>query len=103
MIFDGKRRKPLFAVLPVREKHKLVQNEMRLWRAVLDRVFADAFMPFDLKDAEECEAHQEAIKWFENKENFAHVCEIAGLRDAVVERIWKHYREKSLGRGQSTS
>lgn len=60
---------------------KPVQNEIRLWRAVLDQVL------FDVQDADE-EIRSEAIDWtsFENEE-FLVICDHACIDPEMVHKV----------------
>ena len=78
--------------LPIADNARLVQNEVRLWRAVLDQTFADAFSDVEFIEPEEKE---EAIRWFEEAdEDFIGTCEMAMIEPATVLRIYKHFKER---------
>lgn len=73
-----------------------VQFEIRLWRAVLDQVFEDAFSAAKGQNEEDREIErQEALEWFENAdEDFLDVCDMACLEPHIILRIYEHYKKE---------
>ena len=94
-MFNGKRRKLLFAGLPIQERVKSAQQQVQLWRAVLDQVFADALIVPLNKDREDYKAHLEALVWFEkDQEDFETVCYLAALDPKIIRRMYNHFKEQ---------
>ncbi len=94
-MFNGKRRKLLFAGLPIQERVKSAQCEVQLWRAVLDQVFADALIRPLNEDTEDYRMHLEALEWFDkDQENFETICYLAALDPSTIRRIYNYFKEQ---------
>ena len=90
----GKKRRPVFANLPIRESLLGAQPEIRLWREVLDQALFDA-IALDPQTEEDIQAKDDAIDWFDieqDYQSFDDACFMAVIKPEIVRRVYGYFR-----------
>lgn len=95
--------KAIFSALPIREEYREVEGEVRLWRAFLDQMMADAFGPLD--DAQHYIQVESRDFLYDRSEKYSpsldEVCELAAVKVAWVEYVIAQCEAEDEQRGLS--